>query len=129
MKPSVSTSDDGLTPRTLRKFHKGWDRIAYLSPLPSTFATWHQSCECHESRDELRNQLGKPIMFESATKISIEHLLGNRSFPVHKDDTWLYTFTRIQGDDKNVEHRFETSAATICFIRGNGKIAINSGVI
>lgn len=68
-------------------------------------------------------------MFESATKIIVEHLPGNRSFHVHKDDTALFTFSRIQADDKNVEHRFETSAATVLFIRGTGKIAINNGVV
>ena len=68
-------------------------------------------------------------MFESATRISVEHLPGNRSFHVHKSDAALFTFTRVKVDDKNVEHRFETSAATLCFIRGTGKIAINDGVV
>lgn len=68
-------------------------------------------------------------MFESATKISVEHLPGNRSFHVHKDDTALFTFSRIQADDKNVEHRFETSDATVFFIRGTGNIAMNDGVV
>ena len=68
-------------------------------------------------------------MLESAAKISVEHLPGNRSLHVHKDDTALFTFTRVQADDKNVEHRFEASAATVCFIRGTGKIAINDRVV
>jgi hypothetical protein len=68
-------------------------------------------------------------MFESATKFSVEHLPGNRSFHVHKDDTALFTFTRVQANDQKVEHRFETSAATLCFIRGTGKIAINDRVV
>ena len=68
-------------------------------------------------------------MFESPTKFSVEHLRGNRSFHVHQDDTALFTFTRVQANDKNVEHRFETSAATLCFIRGTGKIAINDKVV
>jgi hypothetical protein len=46
-------------------------------------------------------------MFEPAAKISVERLIGNGSFHVHKDDTALFTFTRVQGDDKNVEHYFE----------------------
>ena len=68
-------------------------------------------------------------MFESATRISVEHLPRNRSFHVHKDDTSFFTFTRVQASDKNVEHRFETSAATLCFIRGTGKIAINDSFV
>jgi hypothetical protein len=68
-------------------------------------------------------------MFESATKISVEHLPGNRSFHVHKKDTALFTFTRVKVDDKKVEHRFETSAATVFFVRGTGRIAINNGVV
>jgi hypothetical protein len=68
-------------------------------------------------------------MFESATRFSVEHLPGNRSFHVHKDDTALFTFTRVQANDKNVEHRFETSAATLCFIGGTGKIAINDTIV
>lgn len=68
-------------------------------------------------------------MFESATKISVEHLPGNRNFHVHKDDTAFFTFTRVKANDKNVEHRFETSAATLCFIRGTGKIAISDSFV
>ncbi len=68
-------------------------------------------------------------MFESASKLSVEHLGGNRSFHVHRDDTALFTFTRVQANDKSVEHRFETSAATLYFIRGTGKIAINDKIV
>jgi mannose-6-phosphate isomerase-like protein (cupin superfamily) len=68
-------------------------------------------------------------MFEPAAKISVERLIGNGSFHVHKDDTALFTFTRVQGDDRNVEHYFETSDATLYFVRGTGKIAINDRVV
>jgi len=68
-------------------------------------------------------------MFEAATKIGVEHLAGNRSFHVHKDDTAFFSFTPVPANDKNVEHRFETSAATLCFIRGTGKIAINDSLV
>jgi len=85
--------------------------------------------QCQESLDEFSNQLGEPTMFESATKIGVEHLPGNRSFHVHKRDTALFTFTRVKVDEKNVEYRFETSAATVFFIRGTGRIAINDGVV
>jgi hypothetical protein len=68
-------------------------------------------------------------MFESAIKIGVEHLPGNRSFHVHKDDTVFFTFTPVQANDKNVEYRFETSTATLCFIRGTGKIAINDSLV
>jgi hypothetical protein len=85
--------------------------------------------QCQGSRHEFSNQLGEPTMFESATKISVEHLPGNRGFHVHKNETALFTFTRVKVDDKNVEHRFETSAATVCFVRGTGRIAINGGVV
>jgi hypothetical protein len=67
-------------------------------------------------------------MFESANGISVQHLLKNRSFHIRKDDTAFCTFTRVQAGE-NVEHRFETSAATLCFVRGTGKIAINDRVV
>ena|SRR5277367_3252777 len=83
-------------------------------------------------------------MSASATKIGVEPLPGNRSFPAPTDDTALFTFTRVKTDDKddkndrndkdeknhkNVGHRFSTSAATVCFIRGTGKIAMNDSVV
>lgn len=69
------------------------------------------------------------MMTESATKISVEHLSGNRSFHVHKDDSALGNFTHISPQDKSVEYRFETCGATLCFIRGTGKIAINGSLV
>jgi len=69
------------------------------------------------------------MMPESATKISVEHLAGNRSFHVHKDDSAFADFTCIRPRDKSVEYRLETSAATLCFIRGTGKIAINGSLV
>ena len=68
-------------------------------------------------------------MPESTIKISVEELSRNRIFHVHKDDSSLFTFTRINTNDKKVEHRFEISAATLCFIRGTGKIAINDSLV
>ena len=44
---------------------------------------------------------------------------------MHKDDSAFGNFTYIKPQGKSVEYRFETSAATLCFIRGTGKIAIN----
>jgi hypothetical protein len=69
------------------------------------------------------------MMPESATKISVEHLAGNRSYHVHKDDSAFGDFTYIKPQDKGVEYRFETSDATLCFIRGTGKIAINGSLV
>ncbi|MGB8061646.1 MAG: hypothetical protein WCF26_07115 [Candidatus Sulfotelmatobacter sp.] len=68
-------------------------------------------------------------MPESGAKISVEQLPGTRRFHVHKDDSALGTFTYIRANDKNVEHRFETSAATLYFIGGTGKIAINDSFV
>ena len=82
-----------------------------------------------EDRREFGNQLKEPIMFESAPNIGVEHLARNRGFHVHNDDTAFFTFTRVQAGNKKVEHGFETSAATLCFIRGTGKIAIKDRVV
>lgn len=68
-------------------------------------------------------------MRELATKISVERLPRNRNFHVHKDNLELGILTYINADDKNVEHRYETSAATVCFVRGTGKIAINGALV
>jgi hypothetical protein len=68
------------------------------------------------------------MMPESATKISVEHLAGNRCLHVHKNDSAFADFTHIKPQGKSVEYRFETSAATLCFIRGTGKIAINGSL-
>ncbi len=68
-------------------------------------------------------------MPEAATKISVEHLSGNRSFHVHKDESALCNFAEIKPQNKSVEYRLETSPATLCFIRGTGKIAINGSVV
>jgi hypothetical protein len=68
-------------------------------------------------------------MIESGSKISVEQLPGNRKFHVHKDDFVLGTFTHIKPNDKSVEYRYETSAATLCFIHGTGKLAINGTLV
>lgn len=67
-------------------------------------------------------------MHESAAKMTIEHLEGNRSLHVHKDDSAFFSFTSLRTND-HVEHRFEASAATLCFIRGTGKIAIHDRLV
>jgi hypothetical protein len=69
------------------------------------------------------------MMPESATKISAEHLAGNRSLHAHKDDLAFSNFTYIKPQGKSVEYRFETSAATVCFVHGTGKIAINGSLV
>ena len=66
-------------------------------------------------------------MLESVAKISLEQLPGNRRFHVHKDDSAFGMLTYI--NDKSVEYRYEASAATLCFIRGTGKISINGSQI
>jgi hypothetical protein len=76
-----------------------------------------------------RQSKGETTMSESATMISIEHLPGNHSFHVHKDDGSLFTFSSMKTNEQLVEHRFEISAATLCFIRGTGKIAINGSLV
>lgn len=67
-------------------------------------------------------------MHESAAKMTVEYLAGKRSLHVHKDDSAFFSFTRIKADDAKVEHRFEASAATLCFIRGTGKIVIHDSL-
>jgi hypothetical protein len=69
------------------------------------------------------------MMPESTIKISVEELSRDRSFHVHKDDSTLFSFTRIHASDENVEHRFAACAATLCFLRGTGKIAINDSLV
>ncbi len=64
-------------------------------------------------------------MTESGTKFSVEQLPGNRRIHVQKDDFALGALTYIKPNEKSIEYRYETSAATLCFIRGTGKIAIN----
>ena len=68
-------------------------------------------------------------MSKSATKISVEELSRDRSFHVVRDDTALFRFTHINANDNNVERRYETSAATLFFVRGTGKIAINGSLV
>jgi hypothetical protein len=69
------------------------------------------------------------MIADSPTNIRVEHLSGNRSIHVHKDDSAFGNFTYISPQAKSVEYRFETSAATLCFIRGTGKIAINGSLL
>ena len=68
-------------------------------------------------------------MTESGTKFSVQQLSGNRRIHVHKDDFALGALTYIKPNEKSVEYRYETSAATLCFIRGTGKIAINGALV
>ncbi|MGA7403079.1 MAG: hypothetical protein WCC99_04625 [Candidatus Sulfotelmatobacter sp.] len=67
-------------------------------------------------------------MPESAAKISVEQL-PNRTIHVHKDDFGLGALTYIKPNEKSVEYRYETAAATLCFIRGTGKIAISGTLV
>ena len=69
------------------------------------------------------------MIADSAGKIRLEHLSGNRRFHVHKDDSAFGNFTYVRPQAESVEYRFETSAATLCFIRGTGKIAINGSLV
>ena len=69
------------------------------------------------------------MMPESAAKFTVEHLDGNRNFHVHKDDSALGDFDYIRPQGKSVEYRLETSAATLCFIRGTGKIVIDGSLM
>ena len=68
-------------------------------------------------------------MTESGTKFSVEQPSGNRGMHVHKDDFALGALTYIKPNDKSLEYRYESSAATLCFIRGTGKIAINGALV
>jgi hypothetical protein len=67
-------------------------------------------------------------MTESGTKITVEQL-PNRTIHVHKHDFGFGALTYVKPDDESVEYRYETSAATLCFIRGEGKIALNGGLV
>lgn len=64
-------------------------------------------------------------MTESATKFSVEQLPRNRSIHVYKDDLSLGTLSYIKPNEKSLEFVYETSAATLCFIRRTGNISIN----
>ena len=68
-------------------------------------------------------------MTQSGTKISVEQLPGNRRFHLYKDDFALGDLTYIKPNEKSVEYRYETSAATLCFIRGTGNISINGTLV
>jgi hypothetical protein len=68
-------------------------------------------------------------MMPDSTKIGVEHLAGNRSLHVHKDESAFGNFIHIKPQDKSVDYRFETSAVTLCIIRGTGKIAINGSLV
>ena len=68
-------------------------------------------------------------MTESGTKINVGQLPGNRRFHVYKDDFALGALTYIKPNEKNVEYRHEAAAATLCFIRGTGRIAINGTLV
>ena len=68
-------------------------------------------------------------MAESGTKFSVEQLPGNRSVYAYEDDFGLGALTYIKPNEKSVEYFYENSAATLCFIRGTGKIAINGTLV
>jgi mannose-6-phosphate isomerase-like protein (cupin superfamily) len=85
--------------------------------------------QTREVHNEFGCYEGEIKMTESGTKISVEQLPGNRRFHVHKDDLGLGALTYVKPDDKGVEYHYVTSAATLCFIRGEGKIAINGGLV
>jgi mannose-6-phosphate isomerase-like protein (cupin superfamily) len=85
--------------------------------------------QTREARNEFGCYEGEITMTESGIKISVEQLPGNRRFHVHKDDFGLGILTYIKPNEKSVEYRYETSAATLCFIRGEGKIAINGTLV
>ena len=68
-------------------------------------------------------------MTESGTKFSVEQLPRNRSIHVYKDDLALGTLSYIKPNEKSVEYFYETSAATLCFIRGTGNISINGTLV
>ena len=67
-------------------------------------------------------------MTEYGAKFTVEQL-PNRTIHVYKDDPGLGALTYVNPHDKGVEYRYETSAATLCFIRGEGKIVINGGLV
>jgi len=85
--------------------------------------------QTREVHNEFGCYEGEIKMTESGTKISVEQLPGNQRFHVHKDDFALGDLTYIKPNEKSVEYRYETSAATLCFIRGTGKIAINGALV
>lgn len=68
-------------------------------------------------------------MTETGATFTVEHLAGNRSFHVHKDNSAFGNLDYLKPQGKNLECRLETSAATLCFIRGTGKIAINGSLM
>jgi len=68
-------------------------------------------------------------MSASAARISVEQLSRNRSFHFHKDDVELGSLTYLKAEDRLVEHRYEDSAVTLCFVRGTGKIAIDGSLV
>jgi mannose-6-phosphate isomerase-like protein (cupin superfamily) len=68
----------------------------------------------------------KNKMIES-TKVSspVEQLAVSRKAAVHDDDTSLGTLAYLNAKGKTGAHRC-VSSATLCFIRGTGRIAINN---
>lgn len=70
-------------------------------------------------------------MTESASSISgpLEWQPINRSIHVHEEDMVWGTFTYLKANGKNVKQRYETSAATLYFLRGTGKMAINDASV
>ncbi|MGB8114267.1 MAG: hypothetical protein WCF22_10860 [Candidatus Sulfotelmatobacter sp.] len=56
-------------------------------------------------------------------------MAGNRGFHFHKDDAGVGTLTYIKAEDRIVEHWYEDSAVTLCFVRGSGKIAIDGSLV
>jgi hypothetical protein len=68
-------------------------------------------------------------MTESRIKFSVERLPRSRRIHVYKDDFALGALTYIKPNEKSVDYLSETSAATLCFIRGTGKISINGTLV
>jgi len=65
-------------------------------------------------------------MIES-TKVTgpVEQLAASRKAAIHDDDTSLGTLAYLNAKVKTGAHRCESSA-TLCFIRGSGRIAVNN---
>ncbi len=68
-------------------------------------------------------------MREAANKITVEKLPGRQNLQIDQDEMAFGNLTYINANDNNIEHRNEPCAATLYFIRGSGKIAINGSLM
>lgn len=68
-------------------------------------------------------------MSEAANKITVERLPGRQNLHIYQDEMALGDLTFINAGDENIEHRYEPSAVTLCFIRGTGRIAIDGSLM